>query len=536
MVKPKRAQQKPAQKPKAKRAVLYARVSSKDQEREGFSIDSQLRLLRNYAEQEGIQIAREYVDIETAKKSGRTHFNEMVGYLRSRPAINVILVEKTDRLYRNLRDWVTIDELDLEIHFAKENIVLAPDSRSSEKFLHGIKVLMAKNYIDNLSEEARKGMLEKAEQGIWPSIAPTGYRNVMGPFGKRVIEADPGSAKAVTRLFEWYSTGRYSLKQTSKMARAEGMTFRGSTNLISTSSVHKILRSRIYTGEFEWHGKRYRGTHEPLVSVELWERVQDILDGRHTPCVRGAEKDFLFTGMIHCGHCGCLLVGDIKKAKYIYYRCSHAKRKCPERYVRQEVLLEQFGDMLDSFTISQEMLEWITQALHESFGLVRKDHDAAIWRLQVERDQLRERMKQIYLDNLDGRIEDEMFNALTTEFREQERRVGRELELRHEADLSYMDEGVALLSIARGASRRFLDAENGAKKHMISAVLSNCSFRDRKLSATYRKPFDTLVENLPGIDGEGAGGAPKKAGSPKWQGRSDSNRGPSVLETDALTS
>jgi hypothetical protein len=68
----------------------------------------------------------------------------------------VLLVEKTDRLYRNLKDWVTVDQLEVEIHFPKEDVVLSRDSRSSEKFMHCIKVLMAKNYIDNLSEEARR--------------------------------------------------------------------------------------------------------------------------------------------------------------------------------------------------------------------------------------------------------------------------------------------------------------------------------------------------------------------------------------------
>ena len=108
--------------------------------------------------------------METAKQAGRAAFGEMVAYLKAHPAVRVMLVEKTDRLYRNLKDWVTIDELGLEIHFAKEGVVLSRESRSSEKFMHGIKVLMAKNYIDNLSEEARKGMQEKAEQGIWPTI------------------------------------------------------------------------------------------------------------------------------------------------------------------------------------------------------------------------------------------------------------------------------------------------------------------------------------------------------------------------------
>ena len=114
-------------------------------------------------------MAQEYVDVETAKQTGRAAFGEMVAYLKAHPAVRVMLVEKTDRLYRNLKDWVTVDELDVEIHFPKEGVVLSRESRSSEKFMHGIKVLMAKNYIDNLSEEARKGMQEKAEQGIWPT-------------------------------------------------------------------------------------------------------------------------------------------------------------------------------------------------------------------------------------------------------------------------------------------------------------------------------------------------------------------------------
>jgi hypothetical protein len=98
-------------------------------------------------------VTQEYVDVETAKQAGRTAFSEMVAYLKAHPSIRVMLVEKTDRLYRNLKDWVTVDELDVEMHFPKEGVVLSRESRSSEKFMHGIKVLMAKNYIDNLSEE-----------------------------------------------------------------------------------------------------------------------------------------------------------------------------------------------------------------------------------------------------------------------------------------------------------------------------------------------------------------------------------------------
>src|SRR5215204_6843020 len=199
-----------AAEPARKQAVIYARVSSKEQEKEGFSIPAQLKLLKEYAAANGLTVVQEYVDVETAKQTGRAAFGEMVGFLKAHPSIRVMLVEKTDRLYRNLKDWVTVDELEVEMHFPKEGVVLSRESRSSEKFMHGIKVLMAKNYIDNLSEEARKGMQEKAEQGIWPTKTPLGYRNVPDPDGKKIIATDPAIAPLIAKLFEWYARGDIS--------------------------------------------------------------------------------------------------------------------------------------------------------------------------------------------------------------------------------------------------------------------------------------------------------------------------------------
>src|ERR1700680_2029118 len=99
------------------RVVLCARVSNKDQEKEGFSIPAQLRLLRDYAASNGFPIAHEFTDVETAKASGRTNFSQMLAYLKKHPgACRTILVEKTDRLYRNLTDYATLDELGITIH------------------------------------------------------------------------------------------------------------------------------------------------------------------------------------------------------------------------------------------------------------------------------------------------------------------------------------------------------------------------------------------------------------------------------------
>ncbi len=115
---------------RAIQVVLYARVSSKDQEKEGFSIPAQLRLLRVYATGKGFVIAQEFTDVETAKASGRTNFNQMLLYLKKHQAVcRTILVEKTDRLYRNIKDYATIDEFDVEVHFVKENEIISRSSR-----------------------------------------------------------------------------------------------------------------------------------------------------------------------------------------------------------------------------------------------------------------------------------------------------------------------------------------------------------------------------------------------------------------------
>jgi DNA invertase Pin-like site-specific DNA recombinase len=306
--------------PTVQEAVIYARVSSKDQEKEGYSIPAQLELLRAYAGTKGLTVTQEFIDVETAKGAGRTNFGRMVAFLKKHTNCCMILVEKTDRLYRNFRDYVTIDDLGAEIHLVKENVVLSPESRSSEKFMHGIKVLMAKNYIDNLSEESRKGMLEKARQGMWPSYAPLGYRNVSGLDGKRWIEPDPDLAPIILQMYEMYAIGTHSLKEVAKVGHQNGLAYRKSRDKVPTSTVHKILRNRIYTGDFDFEGVRYRGKYTPIVSLDLWEKVQAILDGRATSKIR--TKKFAFSGLLKCGHCGCAIVGELKKGRYVYYRCT----------------------------------------------------------------------------------------------------------------------------------------------------------------------------------------------------------------------
>src|SRR5438128_9150564 len=177
-----------------KTTVLYARVSSKEQEREGFSIPAQLKLLREYAFRNDLRLVREFVDVETAKTSGRQNFEEMVKFFKHNRDCRIVLVEKTDRLYRNLKDAVTLEDLDLEIHLVKEGQILSKDAKSQTKLIHGMHLVLARHYIENLREEVKKGMREKAEQGMYPGRArPLGIA-ITRPKGKlRFIHKMPQS-------------------------------------------------------------------------------------------------------------------------------------------------------------------------------------------------------------------------------------------------------------------------------------------------------------------------------------------------------
>src|SRR5438876_8623497 len=143
-----------------KQALIYARVSSKDQEREGYSIPAQLKLLRAYAASHEMQVVKEFIDVETAKTSGRKQFGEMVRFFESSLSCKTLIVEKTDRLYRNFKDYVTLEDLDLEIHLPKEGQVLSKESKSQANLVHGIQLVIARTYIEHLRAEVKKGRQE----------------------------------------------------------------------------------------------------------------------------------------------------------------------------------------------------------------------------------------------------------------------------------------------------------------------------------------------------------------------------------------
>ncbi|HEV8416255.1 MAG TPA: recombinase family protein [Bryobacteraceae bacterium] len=472
-------------------AVLRARVSNKEQEEEGFSLPAQIRPLQEYAARNGFVIVQEFIDVESAKTGGRAGFNEMITYLKKHHATcRTILVEKTDRLYRNIKDWATLDELGVTIHFVKEDVVIGPKSRSSDQFVHGIKVLMARNYSLNLGEETIKGMLEKARAGIYPSNAPVGYRNIDGSAGKRIIVPDPDTAPVITDLFRRFATGTYSIKALVSELRTEGVTLRG--RRLCSSTTHQILRKRLYTGDFDWDGTTYQGTHEPLVSRECWRRVQELLDARAENKTRKVKHDFAFTGLVRCGHCGCLLVGELKKGKYVYYHCTGNRGKCPEPYTRQETLTGQFGDILRDLVIPQPILAWLGDAVLESDRTEQAAREQAIKRLHARHEQAQARIETMYRDRLDGRIDAEFFDSHAAEWRREQKAIlARICDIQRAAPAS-IDQAIDMLHLTSRASELFLKQPAHEQRHLLGVVMEKADWKDGTLRTTLFEPFEVL--------------------------------------------
>jgi site-specific DNA recombinase len=477
------------------KVIIYARVSSKEQEAEGYSIPAQLKALHEYASKHNYLIVEEFKDIETAKKAGRTQFNKMLVFVKENSAIKHILVEKTDRLLRNLSDYALLDHLiigsNLTIHLVKENDILSKNSRSGEKLMFGIKTLLAKNHIDNLAEEVSKGMTEKAAQGGYPSGAPYGYVNVR-EHGKSLIRIDPQTAPFVKKMFELYATGSYSLLSLRKKMLADGMVYKNGKNFF-TSKVEKILKNEFYTGVFYWKAKRYDNAyHEPIVSRELFQQVQTIL--RRPYKSKSRKGLFPYSNLFSCGVCGCALTAEVKKEKYIYYHCTGYKGNCKQPYLKQEVLEQHFESLLGTIRITDDVQEIILHGLRDSMKDKIAYHNDLIQQLEKQIHTLQRRIDQAYLDKLDGIITEDFWKTHSRKWLEEKELLTIKLLATQRADTHYLESANIILELAKRAVELFQSRPAEQKRRMIDLLVSNCSYKDEKLDIELKPVFNEILK------------------------------------------
>jgi DNA invertase Pin-like site-specific DNA recombinase len=494
-------------------AIAYARVSSREQEREGYSIPAQRKLLSEYARVKGFSTKRDFIDIESAKNPGRKEFTEMLRLLETDDTCRVVLVEKTDRLYRNRADALAfeglIEKRGVEIHLVKEGRVISKDSRSQDKFMHDIHVAVAKHYVENLKEEVKKGMREKAEEGIYPGRAPIGYRN--NP-ATRAIDVDTERAPKVRRIFELYATGEHSLITLRKAVLNElGLR-------LARSYFETILKNRFYLGYFVWQGIEYKGTHQPLISAQLFDQVQDVFTGRNKPKHR--KHAFAFAGLLKCAHDGCTVTAEKQKGKYVYYRCSHGRGKCSLPYMREQEVSDRMGGVLKDIYVPETVAETIVASLSSDRARAESERQKRMDATQQRIATLRTRMDQMYEDKLDGKIDDEFWARKMNEWREQERRLESEFSrFKVEVTADSVLTAKYILELANQAHSLYLTRNHAERAQLLKRVLLNCNTDGVSLWPIYRYPYDLISE---------------RAKNQEWSGREDLNLRPPGPEVRSL--
>ena len=473
-----------------RKAVLVARVSSKPQEEHGNSLLAQTKLLRAYGAQIGVVIVKEFSLAESAKKQGRKRFDEVLDFLRDNRNVTVALFEKTDRLSRNLQDFVTVEELveslDIEIHLVKEGQILRKTTKSQDRLVQGIFALLARNYIQNMQEEIIKGQTIKAEKGQYPGRAPYGY---MHDRVTRTIVEHPETGKVVRLMFRLYATGEYSVDSLRKAILNE------TGEKISKSYLHYQLKRRFYIGKFVWRGIEYQGEYPQLVDYATFARVQDIISGRNGSRSKARKHSFPFTNFVTCSKDGCKLTAELAKGKYPYYHCSFGKGRHKVPWLPEAKLADMLGEAVTQIRIPAQVAEGIVAALEadqEKINTERRgEFDSASQRLaEIEGSKL-----QGYRDLRQGIIDESLWRSISEEWKAEELRLRIVMESTSNGAMSsHLDSVRNTFELAQIAQSKWVDLSDPERATLAKIVLSNCSTDGVTLSFNYRKPFDLIVE------------------------------------------
>jgi len=395
----------------ASRIAIYCRKSSENDDKQCLSLPAQLEWATRTCARLGLLSPVLFQEARSAKTPGRPEFVRMMTLVKE-GAIDTIVTWKADRLARNAADAGAVI-FALESKHLREIVTddgTYRDDADSELML-GVLLGFSAKYSKDLSKNIRRGLEEKWRRGEWSSHAPVGYKNLRENADHSTIVVDPVLSRRVQELFRLAATGNYSINALAKIAetkwRVNLSAYRKDARKrgISPSAIHRILRNEFYYGAMRVKGQLYAGSHPPLVSKELFDRVQAGLTKRRTVAEQPHKHSFAFSGLIRCGACGRQLVG-YKKLKndreYLYYACSkHLRGQCAQPQLAEPAILALVSDVIAQATISTDDFAFIERMITE----LRAEADAEVAARQrdaearlVALNQRRSRLVDLMLD------------------------------------------------------------------------------------------------------------------------------------------
>ena len=485
--------------------VVWARVSSREQ-REGYSIDAQLRATRQRADREGWEIAREFEVAESAKRGAeRAAFNEMLKWIKAnakRERINAILSHKLDRVCRNMRDAVRLQELEdacgVQLAFVENEFGPGPAGALS----FNVMAAVAQYYSDNLRTEVLKGMDERVRQG-WPTgLAPYGYVNVPDDRDEPV-QPHPERSKTVIRIFDLYSSGAMTFKSLADQLEREGHIYRKSQPRFHRTALSYILNNRFYIGELKRRGQTYLGKHRPLIDRTTFEACQAILTGKNRRL--GNPEHPLAGGLFRCSFCGQGITGETIRRKlrgggireHTYYRCANNEPGDDHPRVRWRAAdLEQaiVEDLASLRMPTPDIAAWFRTALEAALTDVtshQRRQQSSLTKRRGELTGMQDRLLNAYIA---GSIDEATFKAKGDDLKAQVATLDDSLASIEDIDEACAETALQLFDWSQRAADLWRGSNNAVRREILDAVCLNRTLSDVSLVTQKRKPFDVLAK------------------------------------------
>jgi DNA invertase Pin-like site-specific DNA recombinase len=345
------------------RYCLYARKSMEAEDQQALSIESQIKEMTALAEREHLIIADIKREAHSSKEVGqRAIYNQMLSEIRDKK-YNGILTWAPDRLSRNAGDLGSIvDLMDQKLLVEIRTYSQKFTNNPNEKFLLMILGSQAKLENDNKAVNVKRGLKTRCEMGLRPSMAPTGYLNEKNVDKKCEVLIDPKRAPIIKQIFEKAGNDGWSGRQIYRWLKK--INFRTKNNMpLALGNIYLLLRNTFYYGEFEYpvgSGNWYQGKHVPIITKELFDKVQAHLNDNFIP--KTESKEFAFTKLIRCGYCGSGITADekFKKLKdggvnrHVYYFCTRGKNiDCKNPPLNEQTLIGELINLVDRIDIDE---------------------------------------------------------------------------------------------------------------------------------------------------------------------------------------
>jgi len=464
----------------------YYRVSSKEQ-REGASLEVQCESNRRYALSKGLEITREFEEVQSASKAGRKQFNTMLTELKKDRDIRGIIFHDVDRSTRSLGDWARINELvedGYQIHFSREGSDL---SGRSARLTADIKAVIASDFSRNLAQEVKKGLYNKLEQGyaVIGNVS-LGYQSK----GKGIRIIDPIQGQLVRECFDLYATDKYSLKELEEIMYKKGMRSFASGKRIAFNKLSILLHNKFYIGLIECKGKIFKGRHEPLIPLKTFEQVQNNLKRRYSP--KEKVYPYKFMHLFSCGHCGQRMKALTAKRKYTYYYCRN--KECHMKNVREKNIEKWILEELKKIKFSKRDVEAMVKAakdMKQSLALTIEESKKS---LQLHIENVKAKLEKLLDSHLDNVIASEVYDKKRNELIKQINEF--EIQLNNLGGISdkTLDKVEELAELLGNPIKAYRMANHLNKKTLISAMMQKISVFESRITYEWKTPFSVLAK------------------------------------------